>query len=704
MKRNGGILSSVFLRPQAILILLVTTLLTGAATFLYCRSLHPRYAVTALVDAAELSLNKVDTDPREALFRNSSSSDIKQDTLAYLDFTYTIGGRSVNGAVVAEAKDQKATNLIQLVIEGYSHDSVKLFLMDVVHDLQSRYAAKIAGILEQEKNQIERARSEILSLETFRIQVETAIHKVGPSPVLGSQLMEINHDLSRLKQELMVREAAISAEKIHNFRLISIHSVAGGKAIWPKTNQMISFGMMIALVLTSYVLFLREVFRRKKGDRTDERTGSSSVMADVVTDPSPERHGRFAVENISQANWESPSSTERVVAKPPAGLQEGLSAQSIFLSNINNEIRNPLNTVLGMTGMLLGTRLDRNQKEYANAIRSSADSLLVLLNDLLNLASNKQGPTFLENTQFNMSSLMENVCENLPYSVQSETKQVLYYISEEARNCLFFGDRLRIGQILTNLIVNAIKFADNRRATVNVSVENGVADAAVLCIEVIDSGAGIPEQALARMFEAFQQRDMSPSRRFGGSGLGLAIAKKLVHEMDGQIGVFSELGKGSKFWFKVPLKRLPQSANAKIENESYERLTSARKLRVLIAEDNVFHQKVLINMLEKLGHHGDAVANGNEALDALRSLHYDLILMDCQMPELDGYEATRMIRASKTLPQKDILIIAVTALESAESREECRRAGMTDFLVKPVSLKDLNLAIERSSDPLKKSA
>jgi signal transduction histidine kinase/DNA-binding NarL/FixJ family response regulator len=366
-------------------------------------------------------------------------------------------------------------------------------------------------------------------------------------------------------------------------------------------------------------------------------------------------------------------------------------AKSEFLANVSHEIRTPMNGVLGMAQMLAMSPLPPREQRLVGIIHSSAESLLGVINDILDYSKVEAGRLDIEQISFSVRDTVAETIEALAERAQLKGLALLCDI-EPTVEAKVLGDPFRFRQILTNLVSNAIKFT----AAGSVSVLVARLPDGLLSVRVQDTGIGIPSGHEARIFEPFEQADGSMARRYGGTGLGLAIAKRLVVLMGGSIGVESVLGRGATFTFTVQFPAVRHTTTAPALGAALPSRTSLQGVRVLLAEDNPINQEVAISLLEYLGCLVTTADTGERAVQELAIGRFQLVLMDCQMPGMDGFDASREIRRREAASASArVPIIALTANAMRGDRERCLAAGMDDFVSKPFRLEDLRRTLER---------
>ena len=396
----------------------------------------------------------------------------------------------------------------------------------------------------------------------------------------------------------------------------------------------------------------------------------------------------------------------QLVADQQARLtEEALRTKSFFLTNMSHEIRTPMNGIMGMTSLLDQTSLTKEQRDYMDTIRSCGETLLTTINNILDFSAIESGKIVLEEKATDLRVCIEEVLELFMSRTLNSGVALHCHIAEDVPPRIL-TDRQRLRQILINLVGNAVKFTEQGEIRVHVFLPPTQASLDIpeghiqIAFEVQDTGIGILPGQLNRLFESFSQVDSSVTRKYGGIGLGLSISNKLVRLMNGQITAESQPGLGSVFLFTIishpaPQRSVPSSA-AIIPD-----LASKYPMHILVVEDNPINQQLAVITLNRMGYSPSVAANGREALDRLKQEPFDLIFMDVQMPEIDGLEATRLIRQKG---DKKTVIIAMTANATIQDRDDCIAEGMNDYLCKPVDLGELVFALEKWGHQINRKA
>ena len=403
---------------------------------------------------------------------------------------------------------------------------------------------------------------------------------------------------------------------------------------------------------------------------------------------------KIAEQSLNQVN-----KTLAELTKAKKELEESMKVKGQFMANMSHEIRTPMNAVIGFTDLLKKTKLTAEQKQYIDAVETSGKNLLVIINDILDFSKIESGKLAFEQIGFRLSQVISTATELMLPKSGEKNIRLSTKIDPKIPDDLI-GDPTRLNQILLNIIGNAIKFTNQGEVKITVDLVSETNDAVDLKFSVIDTGIGIPEDKLNSLFKAFSQVSSETTRKYGGTGLGLAIVKQLVELQGGTISFQSKLGEGSTFSFLLKFKKSVEAVSENkniLESPAVEEL---KGLNILLAEDNLLNQILAKKVLTDRQMNVEVAENGLIAIDKLKNNNYDLILMDIQMPEMDGYEATQYIREKLISPKREIPIIAITAHALVGEAEKCLNIGMNDYISKPF---DANVLYSKIFSVIKKN-
>jgi signal transduction histidine kinase/DNA-binding NarL/FixJ family response regulator len=410
-------------------------------------------------------------------------------------------------------------------------------------------------------------------------------------------------------------------------------------------------------------------------------SGAVAVIQDVTERHAQEQRLRDSTRDLAAASQRA----EEARCEAEAASR----AKSQFLANVSHEIRTPMNGVLGMAELLLRDTLTPGQKDRMEMIRTSAEALLALVNDILDLSKVESGHLELRCEDFRLRELIGEALQVFAYSA-AEAEVDLRCVIDPGLPDELHGDPIRLRQVLLNVVGNAVRFTP--RGAITVTVER---DAQGLRFEVEDTGTGIRPEVQTRLFEPYVQSGKPVTRELGGTGLGLVISKSIVELMGGEIGFTSEWGKGSTFWFRIPLEAATGPAADAPSPAGEDRRPARSRFRVLVADDHPVNLAVALAILQDLGYSGETVTSGSEALNALADRPFDALLLDCEMVGLDGYETCRALRRRQEGTGRRLPVIALTAYAMPGDREKCLAAGMDDYLSKPFRSAELAGMLDR---------
>jgi len=486
--------------------------------------------------------------------------------------------------------------------------------------------------------------------------------------------------------------------------LEKLHSADDFDLVLTDINMPVMDGLTLLTHIREKNATYRAVVVSAYGDMTNIRIAMNRGAHDFVTKPidfndlevtikKTVDEVRFIREGVkAKENLEKTEKEKEIALMEKQNAQEAKKLGEQFLANMSHEIRTPMNAVIGMSNLLLNTtRPTEQQLKYLKAIKISSENLLTILNDILDLSKIQAGKIELESITFSLPEVLETVHQTLRF--KAEEKGLRFNVDMKDGLPEFLkGDPVRLNQVLINLAGNAIKFTGKGNVTIHASCLSIEGNKALLEFKVTDTGIGIPENKLDKIFESFSQASEETTRKFGGTGLGLTISKQLVELKGGSVAVSSILGQGTTFTVTIPYfiseEKTTQDHPKEHDNSLIQQLS---QLHILLAEDNEFNQIVAVDTLQSLipGIKVEVANNGREAVEKLKNNIYDLILMDVQMPEMSGYEAARYIRDKFEEPKRSIPIVAMTANATHGEKEKCYEAGMSDYLSKPFRPQDL---------------
>jgi len=544
-------------------------------------------------------------------------------------------------------------------------------------------------LLESEKEKVKQQKEEIIAQQKILDSITSE---------LGDQQQQLEFQttiLNEQKQDVLVRQRKIEEQKRVLNRQIA-------KIEYQRLILFMIIGLLALILSLSVYIYVLYKNKRKLNTRLQENNEEINNQKKQIEERNHELLRAFKKNTQQKAElahaFDQISIQKEELEKAYKKIQEAARLKEIFLANTSHEIRTPLNAIIGFTNLLLKSSKEKKQLEYLNFIKNSGNNLLVIINDILDLSKIEEGKLTFESIDFDIYKLVSNVISTLNIKASEKNIKLSQNIEKKIPGILI-GDPTRLNQILINLTDNAIKFTNNNgKVELNLRLIKDEAENAEILFSVSDTGIGIPEDKIVSVFESFTQAESSTTRKFGGTGLGLSIVKQLVELQNGKISVESKLGKGTTFTFRLGFTKssLSSLSKGKTTDKSLFDESHPEQINILLTEDNTVNQQLAVDTITSWSDriNVDIAGNGKIAIEKLIKNDYHLILMDMQMPVMDGYKATEHIRNKLEYPKNRVPVIAMTAHAMAQEKEKCLALGMNEYISKPFDPDDLFFKIK----------